>query len=114
MEIAKNTVVSMRYIMKNSKGDVLENTMNSIPVSYLHGAAGILSLLQEQINGLKAGDKKLVYLYAGQGLTDDDFIFEIIIDQVSAATEEEILLGYPVRVNVPPCEADCNCYTTTP
>ncbi len=29
MHIAKNSVVSIRYIMKNSKGEVLENTMNS-------------------------------------------------------------------------------------
>jgi FKBP-type peptidyl-prolyl cis-trans isomerase SlyD len=113
MTVAKNSVVSLRYNMKNSKGEVLENTMDSLPVSYLHGAAGILSLLQEQLEGLKAGDKKKVYLNSISGLIEEDFVFEVIIDQVRAALEEEILLGYPVEVNVQACEADCDCYNVT-
>ena len=110
MHIAKNSVVSIRYIMKDSSGAILENIMNNDPVSYLHGSPGIQSLLQAQLEGLKAGDKKLVYLSASSGLTDDDFIFEVIVDEVRIALKEEILLGYPVKVNVPKCEADCDCY----
>ena len=110
MQIAKNNVVSIRYIMKNSQGTVLENTMNNLPVSYLHGRDGIQPLLQEQLEGLKAGDKKVVYLPAAAGLTREDFIFEVIIDEVRAALKEEVLLGYPVKLNVPKCEADCDCY----
>ena len=41
MQIEKNNIVSIRYVMKNSKGDVLENTMNLDPVSYLHGSSAI-------------------------------------------------------------------------
>ena len=84
--------------------------MNSHPVTYLHGSTGILFLLQEQLEGLKAGDKKVVYLTAASGLTNEDFIFEVIIDQVRAALEEELLLGYPVQLNVTKCEVDCDCY----
>ena len=108
--VAKNCVVSLRYIMKSSEGVVLENTMDGLPVSYLHGAAGILSLLQEQLEGLKEGDKKIVYLAAASGLTAQDFVFEVIIDQVRTALKEEIMLGYPVEVTVQVCEADCDCY----
>ena len=111
MHIAKNRVVSIRYIMKNSKGVVLENTMNSLPVSYLHGSPVIQSLLQAQLEGLKAGDKKVVYLTAASGLTNEDFIFEVIIDEVRVALKEEVLVGYPVKVNVQKCEAGCDCYT---
>jgi FKBP-type peptidyl-prolyl cis-trans isomerase SlyD len=111
--VAKNSVVSMRYIMKNSNGEILENTMHSLPISYLHGTESILSLLQEQLEGLKAGDKKIVYLNSVSGLTAEDFVFEVIIDQVRVALEEEILLGYPVEVNVQACEADCDCYNAT-
>ncbi|MEP6947903.1 MAG: hypothetical protein ABI863_01450, partial [Ginsengibacter sp.] len=110
MHIAKNSVVSIRYLMKNSSGDVLENTMNNDPVNYLHGSTGILPLLQIQLEGLKAGDKKVVYLPAASGLTSEDFIFEVIIDEVRIAMKEEILLGYPVNINVSKCEADCDCY----
>jgi|SRR5664279_325261 len=103
MHIAKNRIVSIRYIMKNSKEDVLENTMNKHPVSYLHGSTGIQPLLQAQLEGLKAGSKKVVYLTAASGLTDEDFIFEVIVDEVRVALKEEVLLGYPVKLNVAKC-----------
>jgi len=110
MHISNNSVVSIRYIMKNSKEEVLENTMNNDPVNYLHGSTGILPLLQAQLEGLKAGDKKVVYLAAASGLTNENFIFEVIIDEVRAASTEEVLLGYPVKINVTKCEAGCDCY----
>ena len=112
MQIAKNSVVSIRYIMKNSKEEVLENTMNGLPVSYLHGSPGIQPLLQAQLEGLKAGDKKVMYLTAASGLTNEDFIFEVIIDDVRVALKEEVLLGYPVLLDIPKCEADCECYSS--
>lgn len=111
MKVAKNNVVSMRYIMKDGAGVILENTMNSHPVSWLHGSAGIQPVLQAQLEGLTAGDTATVYLDAASGLTSTNFSFEIIIDEVRAAHEEELLLGYPVQLAVQPCEADCHCYT---
>ncbi|MEP7109238.1 MAG: FKBP-type peptidyl-prolyl cis-trans isomerase [Ferruginibacter sp.] len=110
MHIEKDSVVSIRYIMKNSKEEVLENTMNNQPVSYLHGSATILPLLQDQLEGMKAGDKKVLYLPAATGLTNEDFIFEVIVDEVRVALKEEVLLGYPLSANVPACDADCECY----
>jgi FKBP-type peptidyl-prolyl cis-trans isomerase SlyD len=111
IKVAKNSVVSMRYIMKDDAGLVLENTMHSHPVSYLHGSTGIQPLLQAQLEGMTAGDTATVYLDAAAGLTNRNFSFDIIIDEVRAALEEELLLGYPVQLAVQPCEADCNCYT---
>jgi FKBP-type peptidyl-prolyl cis-trans isomerase SlyD len=108
--VDKNRVVSIRYIMKNSEGEMLENSMTAQPVSYLHGAAGVLLLLQEQLKGLKTGDKKIVYLRAETGLTSEDFVFDVIIDGVRIALDEEILLGYPVQANVIACEENCQCY----
>ncbi|MEO8764010.1 MAG: hypothetical protein ABI416_06975 [Ginsengibacter sp.] len=110
MRIEKNSIVSIRYIMKNSRKEILENTMKSDPVSYLHGSTGILPLLQAQLQGLKTGDRKVACLSAASGLTDEDFILDVIVDEVRAASNEEILLGYPVQLNVPKCEADCECY----
>jgi FKBP-type peptidyl-prolyl cis-trans isomerase SlyD len=113
MQITKNSVVSLRYIMKNIEGDILENTMNDLPISYLHGSGVILGLLQAQLDGLKAGDKKRVYLKAASGSTTEDFIFEVIVDEVRVALKEELLLGYPVKITIQKCEADCDCYSGT-
>ncbi len=108
--VKKDRIVSIRYIMKDAEDSVLENTMNADPVSYLHGAAGIHPLLQLQLEGLKAGDKKKIYLLKESGLTGGDLSFEVVIDEVRLAMKEEILLGYPVTMDVRKCETDCICY----
>ena len=108
--VAKDYVVALRYIMKDSRGEILENTMNRDPVNYLHGSPGILPLLQAQIEGLNAGDKKTVYLTTESGLTNEDFIFEVIIDDVRVALKDEIMLGYPVKLTLQKCEDGCECY----
>ena len=111
MQVEKNNIVSIRYVMKNSKGDVLENTMDNDPVSYLHGSSAIEPLLQAQLEGLMRGNKKNIQLPAGSGLVSEDFIFEVIVDNIRIATEAEILLGYPVQLPGTRCEEDCDCYT---
>ncbi len=103
-------VVALRYIMRNGKGDVMEDNMQSLPVNYLHGSNGILPLLQQQLAGLKAGDKKKVYLFKNSSEADDDFEFDVIIDDVRAALPEEIILGYPVQMTTNTCNDDCYCY----
>lgn len=108
--VENNRVVSLRYIMKNSEGEMLENTMNHNPVSYLHGSAEILPLLQTQLEGLKAGDKKIIYLASEPGLTSEEFSFEVILDEVRMALAEELILGYPVKSAIQKCEEDCACY----
>ena len=111
ISVAKDYVVALRYIMKDSRGEMLENTMNRDPINYLHGSPGILPLLQSQIEGLNAGDKKTVYLAAESGLINDDFTFDVIIDDVRAASKEEIILGYPVKLTLQKCDESCECFS---
>lgn len=111
MHIAKDTVVAMRYIMRNSKGIVLEDIMHATPVSYLHGSSGIQPLLQAQLEGLQQGDKKILYLLKESGLCDDDFSFEVIIDNVRSALPEELVLGYPVKQDADKCDENCTCFS---
>lgn len=108
--VDKNMVVALRYIMRNGKGEVLEDIMQSTPANYLHGSDGILTLLQEQLQGLKTGDKKQVLLSKQDSEADDNFVFDVIIDDVRAALDEEIILGYPVQITSEVCNDDCVCY----
>ncbi len=112
IKVGKDTVVAFRYTMKNGKGDLLEDKLQEDPVNYLQGSAVVQQLLQLQMEGLKAGDKKSVYLFSSTGLTTDDFVFDVIIDDVRPATEEEKFLGYPVHIKTDKCDTDCECYTT--
>ncbi len=110
MSVSKNMVVYFRYIMKNNKGDVIENITNGNSKCYLHGSLGILPSLQSQFEGLQAGDTKLVYLTEDSGLTGENFTFEVIIDEVRKAQEEELILGYPVIADNSICNSNCVCY----
>lgn len=107
--VTKDCVVALRYIMRNGKGDVLEDTMQLAPVNYLHGSSGILPLLQQQLEGLQRGDKKKAQLSKEVG-AGDDFSFDVIIDEVRIASPEEIRLGYPLQVTNLLCNEDCDCY----
>lgn len=109
MEVGRNTVVAFRYVMRNGNDDILEDTRQTAPVNYLHGSPGVLPLLQEQLEGLQRGDKKKVVLSKESG-AGDDFVFEVVIDDVRVALEEEIVLGYPLHVTVDVCGKDCECY----
>lgn len=115
MRVAKDRVVSFRYVMRNSREEILEDTTNGMPTAYLHGTLAIQPLLQNQLEGMKAGGRKKLFLLKSSDLSvDDDFTFEIIIDEVREASQEELLLGYPVQVSYTRCEADCECYEESP
>ena len=109
--VKKNTVVFFRYIMKNSKGQVVENAMEGAPKYYLHGSSGIHHLLQCQMEGLTIGDVRVIYLEKKITLSNDDFSFQIIIDGLRPALEEELMLGYPVVIDYLICDSQCICYS---
>lgn len=102
MEIAKQTVVSLRYIMKNSEGHEIENTIAGPAIHYVHGAGKILPQLEILLEGLKVGDKKSLTIDL-----PDTFHFDIAIDQVRMATPEEIEAGTPLVRN--DCGPGCSC-----
>jgi FKBP-type peptidyl-prolyl cis-trans isomerase SlyD len=112
MKVACNTVVSMRYKMQNSKGEVLENILDGSSVEYLHGSGNILPTLEAYIAGLKAGDTKKIFIkrMADFQEVDDDFSFEVVIDSVRQASDEEIKKGFPLETDQPEeCGPGCIC-----
>lgn len=56
MKITKDTVVSLRYELFDSEGELLEKVEE--PISYLHGGYdGIFPLVEEALHGKSAGDQ---------------------------------------------------------
>ena len=102
MQITEKTIVSLRYIMKTSDGEEIENTIAGPSVKYLHGSGKILPQLEASLAGLKAGDKKSIILEF-----PDRFHFDVEIDDVIMATPEEIKSGTPNTVSN--CGPDCRC-----
>lgn len=112
MEVRDNRVIAIRYKMKNSKGEVLENIMDGPPISYLHGSGNILPPLEINLFELAVGDTKTIFISKDQGYNgiDDDFYLEVIIDHIREATEKELMDRLP-NLNTPDdyCGPHCTC-----
>lgn len=106
-------MVSIRYTMKNSRGEVLENTMEGPPVNYLHGGGLILPWLENLLAGMKAGETKSVFLPEAEhdGL-DDDFYIDLVIDEVRPAAGTGLpgqLAPGPADLRESECGPGCRC-----
>lgn len=71
MQIAMNTVVTMTYQLKNSKGEMLEESKE--PVAYLHGGFdNIFPKVEEAMHGKNSGDTVEVTLEPDDAFGDYD------------------------------------------
>ena len=71
MNITKNTVVTLRYELRDSDGNMLENSGSVL--SYLHGGyAGIFPLVEEGLEGKAAGQEFSVSLEPADAFGDYD------------------------------------------
>lgn len=57
MLVGPNCVVSIYYTLTNDTGDVMDKSPEGQPLSYLHGAAGIIPGLEKELTGKVAGDE---------------------------------------------------------
>lgn len=57
MQIAKNRVVAIDYTLTDDDGEVLDSSEGREPLSYLHGADGIIPGLERELDGKLAGDQ---------------------------------------------------------
>jgi FKBP-type peptidyl-prolyl cis-trans isomerase SlyD len=112
MHILEHTVVSIRFKMTNSKGEVLENTMEGPPIHYIQGRGTVLPALEAELNGLKKGECKTILISREKGYneTDDEFTVEVIIDDIRQATERELKEGLLQFIqSTASCNGGCDC-----
>lgn len=60
MQIEKNKVVSMHYTGKLSDGSVFDSSEGKEPLEFIYGNGTIIPGLEEELEGLKVGDKKSI------------------------------------------------------
>ena len=65
--IKKDSVVSLRYILKNKNGEELDRSENATPLAYMHGYGQIVPGLENVLEGLAVGDKKEVTVTPQEG-----------------------------------------------
>lgn len=104
MLVKKDTIVSLRYVMKGNNGEIIEDTMNGRAVEYLHGGGNILPSLEQVLEGLPVGTQKSFTVHDEQ-LTHP-LHFDVVIDEIRDATTEEIRSGNPGKEE---CGPGCCC-----
>lgn len=55
--IEKNKVVTLHYSLTDNDGELIESSIGSEPMIYLHGAENIIIGLEKELVGKKIGDK---------------------------------------------------------
>ena len=78
MQISKNSVVTLNYILKNDQGETLDESQDN-SFLYLHGAGGIISGLEGQLEGKSAGDSFSAHIEPADGYGErDDSMVQIV------------------------------------
>jgi len=100
MSIAKNSVVTMHYALKNDGGDDLGSSHGHEPMAYLHGNDNIVPGLEKELDGKRAGDKinAVVSPEEGYGIRNEDGIRKI--DKARFEGDEEITVGMQIQVDM--------------
>ncbi len=62
MNATQDHVVTIEYTLKDSKGEVLDSSVGSEPLAYLHGFQNIVPGLEKALEGKKKGDELEVKL----------------------------------------------------
>ncbi len=85
-------VVSFHYILKDSKGNVLESSHGDDPMSYLEGVGQIIPGLERALAGLGKGDKKSVHVPVADayGEFDETLVVEVPREEIP---KKDVVIG---------------------
>lgn len=97
MQITKNTVVSLSYILKrdNANGEIIEETKAGDPLVFLYGNGQMLPKFEDNLSALKIGDNFEFVLSSedAYGEMDQDAIIDLDknIFMVEGKIDDELL-----------------------
>ena len=90
MEIAKNTVVTLNYTVKDPDGNIIDDGHH--PLVYLHGGYdGIFTVIEEALHGKKTGDSLQVKLLPEDAF--GEFDEELVLVEDASLFPDNIEVG---------------------
>ncbi len=92
MQIKYGTVVSFHYSLQEQGGEEIETSDPEQPMLYLHGYRGLIEALQEGLEGLQAGDDKVIEVPAARayGLRKENATHRIPIKHVISVADQAV------------------------
>lgn len=99
MKIAKDSVVTMNYTLKNDAGEVMDTSAGRDPLVYLHGVGALIPGLENELEGKMANDKVSAVIAPedAYGARSEDLLRVVSKDGFQG--EEELLEGMRVQLD---------------
>lgn len=98
MKVAKNTVVSLNYTLKNNEGEVLDTSEGREPLVYLHGVGALIPGLENVLEGEGEGSKVSTVIKPedAYGHRKDDLLHKV--PKSGFTSDEEMQEGMRVQL----------------
>ena len=89
MQIAKNSVVTLEYVLKDDSGTIIDQSTGDEPFAFIHGVGGIIPGLESALEGKQADDELSVTIEPDQayGQRDDALIAEVPLERFEGVEE---------------------------
>lgn len=116
MTIAENKVVTLEFTVKNAEtGEVIETSVDSEPLVYLHGFNNLVPGLESELTGKVVGDSYDVTVSPeeGYGVRDESLVQEVPMEAFQGIENVQVGMAFtadgaegPVVVEVTAVEGD--------
>lgn len=101
MKIEKNKWVSIHYTLTDDEGNTLDSSVGREPLGYLHGNGYLISGLERELEGKKAGDKFSVKISPKDGYGEYNKALVLDVNRSQFDTDQEIEVGMQFQVMTP-------------
>lgn len=101
MQIAKHSVVTINYRLKDSEGNVLDSSEGGEPLVYLHGVGNLVPGLEKALEGKSKGDSISVAVSPDEGYGERnlDLIQEVPRDRFEDSDNVEVGMQFQARTS---------------
>ncbi len=101
MQVSKEKVVFIDYVLKDDTGSIIDQSQNGQPLGYLHGAGNLVVGLEDALAEKKVGDKVSVSVSPeqGYGFIDHELIQKVPRDKFDR--DADLHPGMQVQAHTP-------------
>ena len=97
MKVSKNKVVTIEYVVRDEKGDILDKTSDEKPFTYIHGHRRILPPVEKALEGKSSGEKFEVSIPPRKGFGERDESLVVKFNRSRLKGEETVKEGMRFR-----------------
>ncbi len=95
MTVKRKMVVTIEYVLKNEKDQVIDSSEKNGPLTYLHGFKNIIQGLEEALEGKKQGDSFTASVppEKAYGKRDENLVFSVPAENFRDTESPEVKAG---------------------